>query len=103
MRVKLQLVICHGDGHEETVTDVMTLKKNHQRTEHLGVTLAESKHLLSTLQRHLLYSKLTPFSTRMRRARTAAYLSSSRPAVGARFAHCWAPLGQPFQGVDVLE
>jgi len=28
MRVKLQLVICHGDGHEETVTDVMTRKKN---------------------------------------------------------------------------
>jgi len=25
MRVKLQLVICHDDGHEETVTDVITL------------------------------------------------------------------------------
>jgi len=49
MRVKLQLVICHDEGHEETVTDVITLNKNHQRIEHLGLTLAESKQLLSTL------------------------------------------------------
>ena len=28
MRVKLQLVICHDDDHEETVTDVITLNKN---------------------------------------------------------------------------
>jgi len=28
MRVKLQLVICHDDGHEETVTDVITLNKH---------------------------------------------------------------------------
>jgi hypothetical protein len=28
MRVKLQLVICHDDGYEETVTDIFTLNKN---------------------------------------------------------------------------
>ena len=54
MRVKLQLVICHDDGHEKTVTDVITLNKHHQRIEHLGLSLAESKQLLSSLQRHLL-------------------------------------------------
>ena len=54
MRVKLQLVMCNDTGDEETVTDVITLNKNHQRIEHLGLTLAESKHLLSILQRHLL-------------------------------------------------
>jgi len=27
MRVKLQLVICNDEGHEETVTDVITLNK----------------------------------------------------------------------------
>jgi len=54
MRVKLQLVICHDDGQEETVTDVITLNKHNQRIEHLGLSLAESKQLLSTLQRHLL-------------------------------------------------
>src|SRR5258708_16730241 len=61
MRVKLQLVICHDEGHEETVTDVITLNKNHQRIEHLGLTLAESKQLLSTLQRHLLQQQVHTF------------------------------------------
>jgi hypothetical protein len=59
MRVKLQLVICHDDGHEETVTDVITLNKHNQRIEHLGLSLAESKQLLSTLQRHLLQQQVT--------------------------------------------
>ncbi len=27
MRVKLQMVMCSDDGHEETVTDIVTLKK----------------------------------------------------------------------------
>ena len=54
MRVKLQLVISHDDDHEETVTDIITLNKKNKRIEHLGLSLAESKQLLSTLQRHLL-------------------------------------------------
>jgi hypothetical protein len=41
MRVKLQLVICQDDGHEETVTDVIALNKNNQRIEHLGLSLAD--------------------------------------------------------------
>ena len=61
MRVTLQLVISHDDGHEETVTDVLTLTKNNKRIEHLGVSLAESKQLLSTLQRHLLQQQVTTF------------------------------------------
>src|SRR5499433_3953238 len=61
MRVKLQLVICHDDGHEETVTDVITLNKNNKCIEHLGLSLAESKQLLSTLQRHLLQQQVTTF------------------------------------------
>src|SRR5262252_7132471 len=61
MRVKLQLVICHDDGHEETVTDVITFNKHNQRLEHLGLSLAESKELLSTLQRHLLQQQVYTF------------------------------------------
>ena len=61
MRVKLQLVICHDDGQEETVTDVITLNKYNQRIERLGVSLAESKQLLSALQRHLLQQQLNIF------------------------------------------
>jgi hypothetical protein len=61
MRVKLQLVMCSDEGYEETVTDVITLNKNHQRIEHLGLTLAEAKQLLSTLQRHLLQHQIDTF------------------------------------------
>jgi hypothetical protein len=61
MRVKLQLVVCHDEGHEETVTDVITLNKNNQRVEHLGLSLAESKQLLSTLQRQLLQQQVNTF------------------------------------------
>jgi len=61
MRVKLQLVMYNDQGDEETVTDVIILNKHHQRIEHLGLTLAESKHLLSTLQRHLLHQQITTF------------------------------------------
>jgi hypothetical protein len=61
MRVKLQLVICHDDGQAETVTDVFTLNKNNQRIEHLGLTLAESKQLLSTLQQRLLQQQISSF------------------------------------------
>src|SRR4030095_6572755 len=61
MRVKLQLVICHDDGREETDTDIITLNKNNQRIEHLGLSLAESTQLLGTLQRHLLQQQLTTF------------------------------------------
>jgi hypothetical protein len=61
MRVKLQLVLCSDEGQEETVTEVITLNKNNQRLEHLGLTLAEAKQLLSTLQRHLLQHQIDTF------------------------------------------
>ena len=61
MRVKLQLVMCNDQGDEETVTDLITLNKNHQRIEHLGLTLVESTHLLSTLQQHLLQQQGNTF------------------------------------------
>jgi hypothetical protein len=61
MRVKLQLVICNDEGQEETVTDVITLHKRNQRIEHLGLTLAESKQLLNTLQRCLLQQQVHTF------------------------------------------
>ena len=61
MRLKLQLVLCNDQGDEETVTDVLTLNKHHQRIEHLGLTLAEAKQLLSTLQQHLLQQQVDTF------------------------------------------
>ena len=61
MRVKLQLVICDDQGQHVTITDVITLNKDHQRIEQLGLTLADAKHLLSTLQRHLLHRQVDAF------------------------------------------
>jgi len=53
--------MCSDEGQEETITDVITLNKNTQRIEHLGLTLAEAKHLLNTLQRHLLQHQVDTF------------------------------------------
>ena len=66
MRIKLQLVICHDEGQEETIMDVIALNKHQQRIEHLGLTLAESKHLLSTLQRHLVWCKKSVVYTQLK-------------------------------------
>ena len=61
MRVKLQLVICTEDGQEETVTDIITLQKDAQRIEHLGLTLKEAKQLLTTIQKRLLQYQVAQF------------------------------------------
>ena len=54
MRVKLQLVLCTDDDREATVTDIVTLQKDSQRIEHLGLTLAEAKQLLTAIQHSVL-------------------------------------------------
>jgi len=61
MRVKLQLVLCTDDGCEETVTDVITLQKDHQCIEHLGLTLAEAKQLLTTIPQRVLTQQVETF------------------------------------------
>jgi len=60
MRVKLQLVIT-DDGQDETTTDIITLQKDAQRIEHLGLTLREAKQLLNTLQKRLLQHQVEAF------------------------------------------
>ena len=61
MRVKLQLVMCSDDGHEETITDLVTLQKDSQRIAHLGLTLMEAKQLLPTIQKRLLQRQVYTF------------------------------------------
>ena len=61
MRVKLQLVMCSDDGHEETITDLITLQKDAQRIEHLGLTLREATQLLNTIQRRVLQQQVDAF------------------------------------------
>src|SRR5262249_25077660 len=61
MRVKLQLVMCSDDGREETVTDLITLKKDSKRIEQLGLTLKEAKQLLTTIQKRMLQPQVEAF------------------------------------------
>jgi hypothetical protein len=61
MRVKLQLVICSEDGREATVTDIVTLKKDSTRIEHLGLTLKEAQQLLTTIQHRVLRHQVEAF------------------------------------------
>ena len=61
MRVTLQLVMCSDDGQEETITDIVTLKKDSQRLEHLGLTLREAKQLLNTIQKRVLQRQVATF------------------------------------------
>ena len=102
MRVKLQLVICHDDGREETVTDVITLNKTNKRIEHLGLTLAESKQLLSSLQRQLLQQQVntfldtcsdcpdcgTPLNLKTRSSRSFRTLFGTFKFTSPRLEHC---------------
>jgi hypothetical protein len=53
--------MCTDDGREETVTDVLTLTKDCQRIEHLGLALAEAKQLLTRIQQHLLAQQIDAF------------------------------------------
>jgi hypothetical protein len=64
MRIKIQLVMCEDNGHEETHTDVVVLGKACQYIEHLGLSLAESKQLLETVQRHVLEQQTKAFVQR---------------------------------------
>jgi hypothetical protein len=61
MRLKVQLVVCAEDGQEDTVHEMMVLDKACQRIEHLGLTLAEAKQLLTTLQHHLVEQQTSTF------------------------------------------
>jgi hypothetical protein len=50
MKLKVQLVVCDDDGHEETFTDVVVLEKACQRIEHPGLTLTEAKQILGVMK-----------------------------------------------------
>jgi hypothetical protein len=53
IKIKVQLVMCAEDGREEVVQEAAVMEKEHQRIDHLGVTLVEAKHILKTLQHYL--------------------------------------------------
>jgi len=61
MKFKVQLVVCAEDGREETMQDLTVLDRQCQRIEHLGLTLAEAKQLLATLQQQLVAQQVSTF------------------------------------------
>jgi hypothetical protein len=61
MKIRVQLVVCDDDGHEETFTDVAVLEKACQRIDHLGLTLPEAKQILAALQQRLVAQQTLAF------------------------------------------
>jgi hypothetical protein len=61
MKIKVQVIVCAEDGHEEQVQEVAVVEKPYQQIEHLGFTLAEAKSILKTLQQQLVERQATAF------------------------------------------
>lgn len=59
LKFRLQLVAEDEDENAEEVIELVVLEKDCQRLEHLGLTLAESKEILETLQEHILERQAT--------------------------------------------
>ncbi len=73
LRFKFKLVVVADDEHV-SVDDIVVLNKDHERLEHVGLTLAEAKALLLDVQRQVL----TPAGCRVPGlARTVPQLRSS--------------------------
>src|SRR5712691_11370184 len=61
MKFTVQLVASTDDGQEEAVLEVAVLEKEYQRVEHLGLTLAEAKQLLTQLQQQVVECQAAAF------------------------------------------
>lgn len=61
LRFKLQLVVLADNDEQVCVDEVVVLNKDHERLEHLGLTLAEAKALLLELQRQVLTRQIAAF------------------------------------------
>jgi hypothetical protein len=61
MQVKVQLIVCADDGLEETVQEIAVVEKDCHRIEQIGLTLAEAKALLATLQQQVVERQAAEF------------------------------------------
>lgn len=60
LRFKVQLVVM-ADDHDVSVDDVVVLDKQHDRLEHIGLSLGEAKALLLELQRQIVTRQIAAF------------------------------------------
>jgi hypothetical protein len=102
MRIKAQLVVCADNGREEQVQAVAAVEKPHPQIEHLGLTLAEAKSILKTLQHHLVERQTTafvaahaqcdscgkPLGIKAYHTRTCRTLFGTVPLTSPRLYHC---------------
>jgi hypothetical protein len=61
LQFKLQLVVVADDDRQVSVDELIVLNKDHERLEHLGLTLAEAKALLLKLQHQLVIRQIGAF------------------------------------------
>jgi hypothetical protein len=61
MKFTVHLVVCDNDGHEETVTNVVSLDKACQHIEQVGWTLTQTKVLLTALQQRIAERQAAAF------------------------------------------
>lgn len=66
MQIKIQLIVPSDDDQEETLEEVVTLEKEFEHLEQLGLTLTESKNILKQIQQTVIERQ------------TAAYLKKHR-------------------------
>jgi hypothetical protein len=91
MQCKLQLIICTDDGGEDTVTDLVTLRKNCKRIEHLGLALAEARPLLDTSPQRLLERQVTAFLASHESCETWGAALKVKGPIPGRSTRCLAP------------
>jgi hypothetical protein len=78
---KLQLVVVAGDD-DECIEDVVVMEKQHERLEHISLSLAEAKTLLLQLQRQIVAMQIAAYLITRAHSACARGLSSRR--VGPR-------------------
>jgi hypothetical protein len=61
LRFKLQVLVVADDDQQVSVEDLIVLDKEHERSEQLGLMLAEAKTLLLELQRQVLSRQVAAF------------------------------------------
>jgi hypothetical protein len=61
LRFKVQLVVEDEEAAEQEVVELAVLEKDRERIEQLGLTLAQSKEILKTLQKHILERQIPEF------------------------------------------
>ena len=54
MHIKIQLIVLSDDDQEQTLEEVITLEKEFEHLEQIGLTLTESKNILKQIQQTVI-------------------------------------------------